>query len=207
MHEHQRERGLGHGVDLFRLRTAANGAGHQGLRRRERHAADPLRLRPARRAPPTAAGHRLAHVELCGTVGTNTTWNLYRDGVVIVNDWADEHRHRPRSAGSRSVTPPPRRSPPTSTTSCVDLVPGDEVGGARHQGPTTPGTPTGTSPSTSTIQISWTASTDASPPITYRIYRDGNPTRSVPATTTCVHRPRPRPGLEPHLHRRRRRLR
>ena len=26
-------------------------------------------------------------VELCGTVGTNTTWDLYRDGVVIVNDW------------------------------------------------------------------------------------------------------------------------
>ena len=27
-------------------------------------------------------------VELCGTVGANSTWDLYRDGAVIVNDWA-----------------------------------------------------------------------------------------------------------------------
>ena len=49
--------------------------------------------------------------------------------------------------------------------------------------PTVPGQPSGTSPTTSTIQISWAASTDASPPITYRIYRDGGAT-SVGSTTT-----------------------
>ena len=27
------------------------------------------------------------NVELCGTVGTNTTWDLFRDGVEIVTDW------------------------------------------------------------------------------------------------------------------------
>ena len=26
-------------------------------------------------------------MELCGTVGTNSTWDLYRDGVQIVTDW------------------------------------------------------------------------------------------------------------------------
>ena len=31
---------------------------------------------------------RVEHtVELCGTVGANSTWDLYRDGAVIVNDW------------------------------------------------------------------------------------------------------------------------
>jgi hypothetical protein len=27
-------------------------------------------------------------IELCGTVGTSTTWDLSRDGAIIVNDWA-----------------------------------------------------------------------------------------------------------------------
>ena len=40
--------------------------------------------------------------------------------------------------------------------------------------PSAPGKPAGQSPVTGTITINWAASTDASPPITYRIYRDGN---------------------------------
>jgi hypothetical protein len=59
------------------------------------------------------------------------------------------------------------------------------VTGGDTQGPTTPGTPTGTSPSSGMIQIQWTASTDASPPITYRVYRDGNPT-SIGQTTSLT---------------------
>jgi hypothetical protein len=61
------------------------------------------------------------------------------------------------------------------------------------QGPTTPGQPSGTSPSSGTIQLGWSASTDASPPITYRIYRDGNPT-SIGSTTSTSYTD---PGLTP----------
>ncbi len=64
---------------------------------------------------------------------------------------------------------------------------------ADTQGPTTPGTPTGASPSAGMIQIQWSASTDASPPITYRIYRDGNPT-SIGQTTSLTFMD---PGLTP----------
>ncbi len=39
--------------------------------------------------------------------------------------------------------------------------------------PTTPGQPSGTSTSAGRIDLTWAASTDQSPPITYRIYRDG----------------------------------
>jgi chitodextrinase len=49
--------------------------------------------------------------------------------------------------------------------------------------PTTPGTPAGQSPTTGRIDLAWTASTDQSAPITYRIYRDGDPT-PVGQTTT-----------------------
>ncbi|MBI5090257.1 MAG: hypothetical protein HZB15_15735, partial [Actinobacteria bacterium] len=49
--------------------------------------------------------------------------------------------------------------------------------------PTVPGRPAGSSPAAGQVQISWTASTDASPPITYRVYRDGGAT-SIGSTTT-----------------------
>jgi alpha-tubulin suppressor-like RCC1 family protein len=39
--------------------------------------------------------------------------------------------------------------------------------------PTTPGRPAGTSSSAARIDLTWSASTDQSPPITYRVYRDG----------------------------------
>jgi hypothetical protein len=28
------------------------------------------------------------NVEVCGTVGTSSTWDLIRDGVTVLNDWA-----------------------------------------------------------------------------------------------------------------------
>ena len=48
--------------------------------------------------------------------------------------------------------------------------------------PTTPGQPSGTSTAAGRIDLSWSASTDQSPPITYRIYRDGGAT-SIGQTT------------------------
>ena len=50
--------------------------------------------------------------------------------------------------------------------------------------PTPPGKPAGSSPAAGTITINWAASTDASPPITYRVYRDGNPTAIGSTTST-----------------------
>ena len=71
-----------------------------------------------------AMGTGWHNVELCGTVGTTSTWNLYRDGVRIVTNWAAEHRHVAGRHASRSATPRPRRSRPTSTTSCWTSSPG-----------------------------------------------------------------------------------
>jgi hypothetical protein len=50
--------------------------------------------------------------------------------------------------------------------------------------PTTPGTPTGQSPTVGRIDLTWTASTDQSSPITYRIYRDGDSTPVGQTTAT-----------------------
>ena len=50
--------------------------------------------------------------------------------------------------------------------------------------PTAPGKPTGSSPSTGTITISWAASQDASPPITYSVYRDGDLSTAIGTTTS-----------------------
>ena len=50
--------------------------------------------------------------------------------------------------------------------------------------PTAPGKPTESSPATGTITINWPASTDASPPITYRIYRDGTQVGTTTSSTS-----------------------
>jgi len=63
----------------------------------------------------------------------------------------------------------------------LDQAPGDEGSAPDTTPPTAPGRPAGSSPAPGTIEISWTASTDASPPITYRVYRDGG---SSPIGTT-----------------------
>jgi hypothetical protein len=62
--------------------------------------------------------------------------------------------------------------------------------------PTAPGKPTGSSPSAGTITINWAASTDASPPITYRIYRDGDLSNQI-GTTTSTTFTDTGPGLTP----------
>jgi hypothetical protein len=50
--------------------------------------------------------------------------------------------------------------------------------------PTKPGTPSGTSTTSSTISLTWGPSTDASLPVTYRIYRDANPVPVAETTST-----------------------
>ena len=58
------------------------------------------------------------------------------------------------------------------------------------QPPTQPGKPSGTSTTTSSIDLTWQASTDNTPgALTYRVYRDGNPTpiaQVSSASTTTV---------------------
>ena len=103
-------RGHGCGVDLFRLRTAANGA----IIKVVVLATGNLQLRSDFAGTTINSGVALGtgwhNVELCGTVGSATTWDLYRDGVRIVNAWPRTPARR-RSDGSRSATRPPRRSP------------------------------------------------------------------------------------------------
>ncbi len=130
-------------------------AGHQGLRPRERDAAAPLGLRrhhaQLRRRRWAPAGTRSSSA---ARSGSNTTWDLIRDGVVIVNDWA-------ANTGTAAVTRVQIGDTAAKTFTVnfdhvrVDLVPGEGGGRGDTQGPTTPGTPTGTSPSNGTIQISW----------------------------------------------------
>ena len=71
---------------LLRLRTSANGPiirvfALTGI----------LRLRSdvsaAQRSSGVALGTGWHGIELCGTVGTSGSWDLYRDGVQIVSDW------------------------------------------------------------------------------------------------------------------------
>jgi hypothetical protein len=50
--------------------------------------------------------------------------------------------------------------------------------------PTTPGTPTAQSPTAGKVDLDWTASTDDASPITYRVYRDGDPTPVGETTAT-----------------------
>jgi hypothetical protein len=78
----------GNGIDLFRLRTAANGA----IIKVVMLATGNLQIRSDFGSTTINSGVALGTgwhtVELCGTVGSNTTWDLYRDGVRIVNAWA-----------------------------------------------------------------------------------------------------------------------
>ena len=78
----------GNGIDLFRLRTAANGA----IIKVVVTAAGTLQIRSDFGGTTINSGVQLGtgwhNVELCGTVGRATTWNLYRDGVQIVTAWA-----------------------------------------------------------------------------------------------------------------------
>ncbi|MBI5089767.1 MAG: PKD domain-containing protein, partial [Actinobacteria bacterium] len=163
----------GNNIDLFRLRTASNGAvikvfvasnGTLGMR---------SDFAGSSRGSTTALGTGWHAIELCGTVGTNTTWSLYRDGVQVGAPWQV-------STGTTAVGRMQIGDTASKTFTAnfdhvvIDVAPGDGGGSPTDTtAPTAPGTPTGTSPTSSTIALSWAGSTDASAPITYRIYRNG----------------------------------
>ncbi|MEO8424460.1 MAG: hypothetical protein ABI595_11210, partial [Actinomycetota bacterium] len=77
----------GNGVDLLRLRTPAGGP----IIKVVATAAGTLQLRSDFGGTTFNSGVALGtgwhSIELCGTVGSATTWNLYRDGVQIVTNW------------------------------------------------------------------------------------------------------------------------
>ena len=154
---------LDSGVDLFRLRTAANG----GIIKAFRAANGTVQMRSdfgiRRSARTVQLGTGWHNMELCGTVGSNTTWDLYRDGV----------RDRERRGSANTGTTPVGRIQIGDTAAktftvnfdhvVLDEAPGD--GGA--PGDTTPPRPSPADPpararSSSSIQISWAASTDPS---------------------------------------------
>jgi hypothetical protein len=73
---------------LARLRTASDGP----IIRVTLDSSGRLRLRSdfsGVTGPATVAlGSGWHNVEVCGTVGTSSTWDLIRDGVVVLDDWA-----------------------------------------------------------------------------------------------------------------------
>lgn len=73
---------------LLKLRTAANGA----IARVSANASGQLLVRSdvsgTQRSSGVSVGSGWHLIELCGTVGTATTWSLYRDGIAIVNAWS-----------------------------------------------------------------------------------------------------------------------
>jgi hypothetical protein len=72
---------------LLRLRTASDGP----VARLTPTSAGVLRLRSdvsGTQSPlKVALGSGWHSVEVCGSVGTSSTWDLYRDGVLILDDW------------------------------------------------------------------------------------------------------------------------
>lgn len=77
----------GNAVDLFRFRTAADGP----ISRAFVNASGVLYFRSdasgVQQSSGVALGTGWHNVELCGTIGTTGTWDLYRDGVKILGGW------------------------------------------------------------------------------------------------------------------------
>ena len=172
----------GSSVDLFRLRTATGGPivkafvdanGNLGIR--SDVSGDQV-------TPGTDLETGWHNVELCGTVGTAGSWDLYRDGVKIVDAWVADTGTDP--IGRIQVGDTADKT----WTANFDHVRVDlEAGGQPAPDttpPTTPGTPAGHSPAPGTVELAWTGSFDDSHPITYRVYRDGGPTPVGQTTAT-----------------------
>ena len=77
----------GTGVDIFRLRTATDGP----IVKAYVNPSGTLFIRSDSAGTALSSGVNLGAgwhtVELCGTVGTNTTWTLYRDGSTVAGPW------------------------------------------------------------------------------------------------------------------------
>ena len=158
---------------LMRLRTATDG----NLLRLFVDTAGTLRLRSdvsSTQSPATVPlGLGTWHtVEVCGSVGTAGAWNLYRDGVLILNQWVANTGSTPIGRielgdfNARTWTA-------NFDTVVVDQSAGEHSPNEDLTPPTTPGQPAGTSTIEGQVDLTWDGSIDQSPPITYRIYRDG----------------------------------
>ena len=75
-------------VTVLRLRTAANGNVIRVFANQAGVLYAKSDVSGTQKWSGVAIGSGWHTVELCGTVGASSTWDLYRDGAVIVNDWA-----------------------------------------------------------------------------------------------------------------------
>jgi hypothetical protein len=172
----------GNSVDLFRLRTSAGGP----IAKVFVNASGTLIARSdvasTQQSSGVAIGSGWHDVELCGTVGSSGAWDLYRDGVKILDGWVANTGTDPigriqlgdNGAKTYDIGYDHVR---------VDVEPGEPFVPDTTP-PTVPGTPAGTGSSTSSIDLSWAGSQDESLPITYRIYRDGAGTPVGSTTNT-----------------------
>jgi PKD repeat protein len=174
-------------ADLLRMRTAANGpvikvsaVGTNGnLQIRSDFGSTTINSN-------VAIGTGWHNVELCGTVGSNTTWDLYRDGTEIINDWVANTGTSPVGRIQIGDTAATKTFTINFDHVILDEAPGDGATGETTP-PGAPGTPAGNSPSAGTIVIGWTAATDPAPaslPITYRVFEVVGATNNQIGTTT-----------------------
>jgi hypothetical protein len=174
---------LGDGsVDLFRLRTATGGP----IVKVFATDAGTLYVRSDFAASQQSAGVALGpgwnNLELCGTVGSAGTWDLYHDGVKVVDAWVADTGTEP--VGRFQLGDAADKTWTINFDHVrVDLEPADQAT-PDVTAPTTPGEPAGQSLTPGTVDLSWTGSFDDSPPVTYRIYRDGDATPVGQTTAT-----------------------
>jgi fibronectin type 3 domain-containing protein len=169
-------------VDLVRLRTATGGP----IAKVFATDAGTLYVRSDFAASQQSAGVALGSgwhdIELCGTVGPAGTWDLYLDGVKVLDAWTADTGTDP--IGRIQLGDAAAKTWTVNFDHVrVDFEPGEQAA-PDVAPPTTPGAPAGHSPSPGTIDLSWPRSFDDSPPITYRIYRDGDPTPVGETTAT-----------------------
>jgi chitodextrinase len=172
----------GAALDLFRLRNASGGP----ISKVFLNASGVLIARSDFAATQQSSGVALGsgwhNVELCGVVGTSGAWDLYRDGVKILDAWTVNTGTDPIGRIQLGET-----ASRTFTANFdhvrIDSEPGD-VAEQDATPPTAPGKPSGQSLSAGSISLSWGGSFDDSPPITYRVYRDGGSTPVGQTTST-----------------------
>jgi chitodextrinase len=171
----------GDSVDLLRLRSATGGPIAKAFVTASGTLAVRSDFASSQQSSGVALGTGWHNVELCGTVGAAGAWDLYYDGAKIVDAWVADTGSDPIGRVQLGDT-----AAKTWTINFdhvrVDLEPGEQAVPDTRP-PTTPGKPTGQSPSPGTIDLSWSRSFDDSP-ITYRIYRDGDPTPVGQTTAT-----------------------
>ena len=166
-------------VTLLRLRTAANGAVAQVFVDANGILFIKSDLAGTQRWSGAALGSGWHTVQACGTIGTAGKWSLYRDGVRIVTDWSANTGTTP--VGRVEIGSVNAR---TFTANFDDVAVTDGSASSETDPPTVPGQPTGSSSSPGAVAIQWVPSQDASPPITYRIYRDHVGAPIATSTTT-----------------------